>query len=887
MDDTSTTTLKVNGETVDLPGKGTTPLLFALRNDLGLKGVRPGCAVGDCGACTVLVDGAGTRSCSTPLEAVAGADVVTPEGLGTPDDPHPVQQAFLDEQAAQCGYCINGIIMTVAGIAAADVDDRLAALDAALAEHICRCGTHVRILRAAHRALGLDVPQPAGDDVVHEDGACVDACAQTSLPEVLQDSPAVQDWLRVLDDGRVEANTGKVELGQGIRTAMAQIVAAQLEIDPRDVVVRSTAAPRSPNERYTSGSMSVESGGMALATAARALRRMLVERAAQQLGTGRESLQVADGAVAGSDGTRVTFAELVAGGPVTGTIEPADRPHWHGGSLGTSVARTDLLPKLTGSAAYVHDIALPGMLHARAVLPPTYEARLESADVDAASSSPGVRAVVHDGSLLIVVAEREEQARAAALSLGQSARWHEPGLAAGRDVESMLRALEPTPIESRVDDGVDAAFAAADRRVSASYVRPYNAHGAMAPACAVAQLDGGTLTVHSHTQGAWPLRRELAKVLGMSSDDVVVNHADGPGCYGHNAADDAALFAAMAARAVTPAPVRFSMTSEDELAWDPFGSAMLSDMEAGLDGQGCIVAWRHRSRTDVHTTRPTGAGDRLIASWLMGEGRPRPWTGPHDTGIRNMVPLYDLPAVEAVTDYVKGPLRTSALRSLGSHQNIFASECFMDELAEAAGADPVEFRLRHLRDERAIAVLEAVTSAAGYEPHVGPSGRGLGVAVARYKNTKAYVASVIDATMDPERGTIKVHRVVLACDAGVVVNPDGLRNQLEGGIVQGLSRALVEEVRFDRTGVKARDWTSYPVIRFADIPPIEVILIDRAGSPPVGSGEASTPVVAPALSNAIDDGIGIRLRRLPFTAEQAQQRLAEMDEQEMARVRLG
>lgn len=887
MDDTTTTTtLKVNGRTVDLAVKGATPLLFVLRNDLDLKGVRPGCSVGECGACTVLVDGAGTRSCLTPLEAVAGAEVVTPEGLGTPDRPHPVQQAFLDEQAAQCGYCINGIIMTVAGIAAGAAEDRLAALDEALTEHICRCGTHVRILRAARRALGADVAA-LDDAVMHEAGPCVEACDQASLPDVLRASPDIEDWLRVLDDGTVEANTGKVELGQGIRTAMAQIVAAQLEMDPRDVVVRDAAAPLSPDEHYTSGSMSVESGGTALAAAATAARRVLVARAAQRMGCDTEDLKVADGAVVGSDGTRLTFSDLVADAPVTGPIEPADRPHWHGGSLGTSVPRQDLLPKLTGAAAYVHDMVLPGMLHARAVLPPTYEARLESIDVAAASSFPGVRSVVHDGSLLLVIAEREEQARAAALKLQQSARWHEPGLNAGPSIEALLRALEPTPIESRVDDEVDDALAGADQRVAASYVRPYNAHGAMTPSCAVAQFEGDALTVHSHTQGVWPLRRELAKVLGLTEDDVVVNHADGPGCYGHNAADDAALFAAIAAQAVAPAPVRFTMTSEDELAWDPFGSAMLSDMEAGLDEGGRIVAWRHRSRTDVHTTRPTGAGDRLIASWLMGEGRPRPWTGPHDTGVRNMIPLYDLPAVEAVTDYVKGPLRTSALRSLGSHQNIFAAECFMDELAEAAGADPVEFRLRHLRDERAVAVLEAVTSAVGWEPHVGPSGRGRGVAVARYKNTKAYVANVIEATMDPERGSITVHRVVLACDAGVVVNPDGLRNQLEGGIVQGLSRALVEEVRFDRSGVQARDWTSYPVIRFADVPPIEIILLDRVGAPPVGSGEASTPVVAPALANAIDDAIGIRLRRLPLTADQAQQRLADMDEREMARVRLG
>jgi CO/xanthine dehydrogenase Mo-binding subunit len=382
----------------------------------------------------------------------------------------------------------------------------------------------------------------------------------------------------------------------------------------------------------------------------------------------------------------------------------------------------------------------------------------------------------------------------------------------------------------------------------------------------------------------YPLRRELSTLLGMDPDRVVVRHADGPGCYGHNCADDAAALAAIAAIAVRPAPVRLQLTMEDELAWEPFGSAMLADLEAGLDRAGRITSWRHRARTDAHSSRPNGAGDRLIPAWLVSGGRPRSWPGPHDNGTRNSVPLYDLPAMECVTDFVRGPLRTSALRSLAAHHNVFAIESFMDELAEVAGSDPVAFRLAHLSDERARAVLDAACSAAGWETHVGPSGRGQGVAVCRYKGTKAYVAAVIDAAMHPETGRIRVDRVILACDAGVVVNPDGLRNQLEGGVVQGLSRALFEQVSADGRGVRSRDWTSYPVLRFADVPRVEVLLLDGRGHPPVGAGEAATPPVAPALANALDDAVGIRMRTLPLTAEQAQQRLAEMSDEEMARV---
>lgn len=878
--------MHVNGNNVDIAAAGTVPLLYPLRNELGLKGVRPGCAIGECGACTVLVDGVATRSCLTPVEAVGDQPIITPEGLGTPDRPHPVQQAFIDEQAAQCGYCINGIIMTVAAIADGPVEGRAEALDAALTEHICRCGTHVRILRAARRALLGEADNAAGSDgtaVVRT--VCSPACESTPAPSVLQDSPVVENWLRVLPDGRIEAFTGKVEIGQGIGTAMAQLVAAQLEVGPRDVVVRSAAAPFAPDERYTAGSLSVEQGGMALASAATALRRLLVARAAERLGVGPDVLEVSGGVV-GVDDRRLTFAELVEDAPITGPIEGADRPHWHGGTMGISVPRSDLPAKVTGSAAFIHDIELDGMLHARAVLPPTYGARLESVDLDA-KTLPGVSAVVRDGSLLLVVAEREDQARAAAERLQHAARWNDPGLEVGRDILDTFRNLDSTPITAHADDGVEAALDAATQRVAASYSRPYQAHGAMSPSCAVAVAHGQTTTVYSHTQGVYPLRRELAAILGTDESSVVVQHADGPGCYGHNCADDAAAFAALAAQAVAPAPVRFQMSSEDELTWDPFGSAMLTELEAGLDVGGRIAAWRHRSRTDVHSTRPTGSGDRLIPSWLRGEGRPRPWPGPHETGIRNSIPLYDFPAVESVTDYVRGPLRTSALRALASHQNIFAIESFVDELAEVAGQDPVAFRLAHLSDERARDVLETAASTAGWQPHVGPSGRGQGIAVCRYKNTKAYVAVVVDATMDPERGTIAVSRVVVACDAGVVVNPDGLANQLEGGVIQGLSRALFEEVRADDGGVRSRDWTSYPVLRFADVPAVDVVIIDRHGAAPVGVGEASTPPVAPALANALDDAIGIRLRSLPLTGEQARRRLGEMTDDEMARVLLG
>jgi CO/xanthine dehydrogenase Mo-binding subunit len=723
----------------------------------------------------------------------------------------------------------------------------------------------------------------AADAVVRDlRSPCTGACPSSGMPAAVTDDPAVERWLTLLPEGRIEARSGKVELGQGIRTAFAQIVAAQIGLPPERVAVRDTATGVSPDERYTAGSRSIQDGGTALAFAAVAFRRVLVTRTAQRLGVPPGTLTLDAEGIRGARGPGLDWAAICADGPVTGVVEPTDVPHWHGGALGTAARREDLVAKLTGAAAFVHDMELPGMVHARAVLPPTYDALLDSVDVDVVRDMPGVRGVVREGRLLLAVAGREEQARDAAARLRRSARWADPGLAVDRDLERLLRSLPAETMTVRDDRRTEEVLSAQARRLTATYRRPYQAHAAMAPSCAVAHDDGTTLTVWTHSQGVYPLRRELAQLLGMAESQLDVRHVDGPGCYGHNGADDAAAFAAVAARSLPGVPVRFQFSVDEEFAWEPYGSAMLADLEAGLDDSGCIVAWRHRSRTDVHASRPDGTGDRLVASWLTGTAE-RPWTGPRDTGSGNVVPIYEIPAVSAATDFVRGPLRTSALRSLASFHNVFAGESFMDELAEAAGRDPVEFRLAHLRDERARRVLEVAAEVAGWTPRVGPSGRGQGIAVCRYKEKMAYVASAVSVSVDGETGLVTVDRVVLACDAGTVVNPDGLRNQLEGGTIQGLSRALYEEVRADGSGITTRDWTTYPVLRFGQVPDVEVVLIDRPDRPPLGVGEAATPPLVAALANAIDDALGVRVRRLPFTPAVLRRRLLDLDEAEMQR----
>lgn len=889
MSDLSPVELMVNGRSHLVEAHPETELVYVLRNDLGMRGVRSGCAIGVCGSCTVLADGQPIRSCITPLSTVVGVDITTPEGLGTPDRPHPVQAAFLAEQAAQCGYCINGIIMSTEGAARAGGSS--SPCPPWLDEHLCRCGTHTRVRRAIERVLGDGadgspetsdgaIAPPVGARVAHDEELSDDA------PEGASGGPPhdrVESWIQLLGDGGIGVRTGKVELGQGIRTAMAQIVAAQVGVGLERIRVSPTTTDISPDEAYTSGSNSVDHGGANVAAAAVAFRRLLLQRAATVLETSPAELSLdSDGVVRSSDGAAADLAALAAVGPIAGPIEATDVPDWNAPPLGRPIPRDDLRHKLTGAAAFVHDLALPGMLHARAVLPPSATSRLLDLDVAGVESMPGVVRIVRDDRLVVVVAEREEQAVRAATRLRSSFRWETQAAPAGSaNLFDTLRAL---PSERHVARDLDRLTPAPAHQ--ATYAQPYQAHAAIAPSCAVARSEGGTLRVWTHSQGIHPLRGSLAELIGVEPDTIEVRHMDGPGCYGHNLADDAAAFAAVTAQAVPGPPIRFQFTVEDELTWEPFGPAMLADVEASLDEEGRIRHWRHRSITDVHNTRPRSDASRLIPSWL-GETRAEPrWPGPAESGARNAVPIYDIPAVEAVADHVRGPLRTGALRALGAYLNTFASESFMDELAGTAGADPVAFRLAHLTDDRARRVLEAAAERAGWVHRVGPSGRGLGIALSRYKSVKAYVAVAIEASVDPETARVTVERLVIACDAGAIVNPDGLRNQLEGGAVQGLSRALKEEVRFDGNGVTSRDWLSYPVISFAEVPDIEVALVEAAGRPPLGAGEASTGPTAAALANALDDAIGVRLRVLPITPERIRQRLFDLTEEESSRVLL-
>jgi nicotinate dehydrogenase subunit B len=520
------------------------------------------------------------------------------------------------------------------------------------------------------------------------------------------------------------------------------------------------------------------------------------------------------------------------------------------------------------------------------VRPPGAGARLRELDASAAGALPGVRAVVRDGSFIGVIAEREEQAIRARALLQDAARWDEPArLPAAEGEQAHLRAqprqsfavVDGAAVPGELAPHADPPDAAAT--LAARYSRPFIMHGSIGPSAALARWDGAALTVWSHTQSVTLLRPTLAMALGVDAADVRVIHADGAGCYGHNGADDVALDAALLARAVPGAPVLVQWMRDDEHAWEPYGPAMSVDLRASLDGAGRVIDWNHEVVSYTHLGRalPMPGHSNLLAAWHREPALPplpaRPRLEPHAGIHRNADPYYAFPRRRVVKHFAENaPLRVSSLRALGAFANVFAIESFLDELALRAGRDPLDFRLAQLTDERARAVLRAAAERAGWPQPCG-GGRGQGLAFARYKNEKCYAAVVIDVEVDAASGAIRLVRAVIAADAGEIVDPDGLVNQLEGGLIQAASWTLLERVRFDATRVTSRDWQSYPILGFADVPDVHTVLIDRPGTDFLGAGEATQGPTPAAIANAVARATGVRLRDLPLTADRVRDAL--------------
>jgi CO/xanthine dehydrogenase Mo-binding subunit len=716
------------------------------------------------------------------------------------------------------------------------------------------------------------------------------------LPVSLAANPHLGSWLSFSPGGTVTIFSGKVEYGQGVWTALAQIAAEELDVALARVTVAPVSTGRSPDEGVTSGSLSIQHSGAALRQACAQARALLLDAAASKLGTTAAALTVDDGQIAaGGQPTGLTYWSLASPGlldrDASAPVPVKPREAWS--VAGRSAPRIDLPDKVAGRPRFLHDLVLPGMLYGRVVRPPAAQAELVSAGEP--DLPPGV-VVVRDGSFLGVVAPSDRAALRAARLLAAAARWNvTESLPDAGDLRSFLLSspTEDTPLETRHDPG---AASAATLTRSAEYTRPFLAHASMAPSCAIARWDDGgggrragvgaerggggsaargrekqsAVTAWSHSQGVFALRDAIADGLGLPAAQVTVNHAEGAGAYGHNGADDVTLDAVLLARAVPGTPVRVLWSREDEMGWAPLGPAMLARLSAGLDAGGRIVTWRQEVWSNGFIGRPGRAGPRLLALAHLAGGQPMspapdgPATGAMGS-TRNAVPGYDIPDVTVVRHrLLTMPIRTSSLRSLGAFLNVFAIESFMDELAGAAGADPVAFRLAHLTDPRAARVVEEVADASGWAARPRAEGTGYGIGYARYKGLAGYCAAVAEVEAEED---VRVRRLWLAVDVGTVINPDGVINQVEGGAVQSTSWATRERVTFDRARITSVNWDTYPVLRFTEVPEVAVRIVD-SGAPETGAGEVAQGPVAAAIGNAVAQAVGVRVRDLPLTRDQ-------------------
>jgi CO/xanthine dehydrogenase Mo-binding subunit len=689
------------------------------------------------------------------------------------------------------------------------------------------------------------------------------------LPGSLHVNRRLDRWLTLHEEGYASIHPGKVELGQGILTALAQIAAEELDVSLAQLCVVPASTPGSPDEAVTSGSLSVQESGMALRHVCAEARAICLGVIAQRSGVPVEEIVVQDGEFRAADGRvlgsywSLAKADLLA---VEGTPGIAAKPATARRLAGTSTARLDLPDKVYGAPRYIQDLRLPGLLHARMVRPAARGATLLALREGAL---PGDATLFRDGSVLAAVATAEHHAEAAAARLALRAQW---SAAATLPEESALEAwLEAAPAEESVVVERAAATPAPAHRISQKFFRPFLAHASIGTCCAIARWEGEVLHGWTHSQGIYNLRADLAKALRMPAENILLQHVEGAGCYGHNGADDVMLDAALVARAHPGRPVRVLWSRAEELGWGPFSPAMQVRVEAEADADGTLLRWTQRVVSNGHSGRPgRGALPTLLAASMLAEPFPvppaiNPPLAGGGGGQRNAVPQYRVPALRVdlarVTDM---PIRASALRGLGALVNVWAIESVMDDLARACGEDPLAYRLRHLDDARSRDALAKAAEMAGWARREKREGIGHGLAVARYKGTGAWCAAVVEIEA-AER--IICRRIWLAGDVGEVINPDGAINQYEGGAIQAASMCLLEAVRHDSSTITSDAWERYPILRFSEVPEVETQLIARPEAPPLGAGEASLGPVIAAIANAIRDALGVRVTRWPFTPE--------------------
>ena len=686
-------------------------------------------------------------------------------------------------------------------------------------------------------------------------------------PENRLNKEKVNSWLEVLENGRVRIFTGKLELGQGIRTAIMQMAAEELDASLDFIEVNMAETGVTPDEGFTAASRSIETSAMSVRQAAASAREIILKIAAKKWEMPASELNLKNGRVTGQN-KEAYLHEILEGKQIDGTVdsEVEVRGKTVRKYVGQPIPRKDIEAMVRGEQIFVQDLRFPGMLHARVVHPPSYASKIVSVNAAEIEELPSLVKMVRKGSFIGVLAEKEYEAILLAQKVNSLVTWDAPSaLPDQNELKSHLKSL---PVEEKVQENrgnAESVLATSDPKLEASFFKPYLMHAANGPSCAVAFFENDKLQIWSHCQGAYPLRRTIAKLMEMPEDSVNVKAVPGSGCFGHNGANDVATEAALLAREYPGRHIRLQWSRDDENRWEPFGTAMIADLQASLDADGKIAAWKCDVWSDGHSNRPNENPNTLLPSFFLEKDYGHPGIGYRGGAWRNAAPYYTIPNLKVNSHMFQGPLRISSLRSLGTYTNIFAIESFMDELAEKAGKDPFQFRLEHSEDPRAIECIKKL------QPKVEglklKDNEGLGIAFSRYKNATSYCAMAAKVYVNRATGKVRVKKLWAVVEAGETINPDGLKNQVEGGMIQSASWALLEEVKFGNTHITSLDWATYPILRFPDTPEVEVEIIDRVEEPAVGAGEASMAPTTAAIANAVYNACGVRIRSLPITKE--------------------
>jgi CO/xanthine dehydrogenase Mo-binding subunit len=691
-----------------------------------------------------------------------------------------------------------------------------------------------------------------------------------TLPLSIQNNRRLEKWLRFQPDRTLRLAVGKVELGQGNVTALAQIAAEELDVGLDRITVLSGDTQEAPDEGQTTSSQSIEVSGRSVRLVTAEFRARVLDRLAQRLNCSPDEITVEDGAFHRGDApTGHDYWSFSADEDFARDIEgnAATKPPSAYRVVGRPIPRRDLPAKVAG-AAFIHDMVRPDMLHARILRQPARGATLASLSEAAVRRAAGGEfGIVRVGDFVAFVGANETVVQRAAAAAPLHATWNNVPHVTPDMQEAAWLVGQPSNDRVLYDALPESTSGTV---LEASYSRPYVAHASMGPSCALAEFRNGRLEVWSHTQGPYPLRTALSNVLGMPGENITVRHAHGAGCYGHNGADDVAVDAAVIAREIPDHCIRVQWRREEEFGFEPLGPAMHVTARAALDETGKPLDWTTEIWSPTHVQRPSTGGNMLTHEALpTPPPDPRPTDPPEaggGGGTRNGLPLYDFAAKRIIHHLVlRPPTRTSALRGLGALTNVFAIECFMDELADRAGIDPVEYRLSLLSDPRARRLIEMVAEHCGWASR-GPagSGRGVGLGWARYKSKAAYAAVAVEVEVDQD---VRVRRAWCAADAGLVINPDGARNQLDGGIVQAISMTLKEQMRLDADGRTSLDWNAYPILRFSEVPEIRTEIVHAPDLPTLGMGECTFGPTAAAIGNAVAHALGTRIRDMPLTRE--------------------